>query len=57
MLGFGVAKGTAAYQVAKRTPVVKRIPIVAAGVAGVSAVAVIVTKKLRGGDDAAPAAA
>jgi len=51
------AKGTAVYQVAKRTPFVKRIPVVAAGVAGASAVAVVVTKKLRGGDDSAPAAA
>jgi hypothetical protein len=51
------AKGTAAYQVAKRTPVVKRIPIVAAAVAGVSAAAVVVTKKVRSGDDSAPAAA
>jgi hypothetical protein len=51
------AKGTAAYQVAKRTPFVKRIPVVAAGVAGASAVAVVVTKKVRGGDDSAPAAA
>jgi len=51
------AKGTAAYQVAKRTPVVKRIPIVAAAVAGATGVAVVVTKKLRGGQDGAPAAA
>jgi hypothetical protein len=51
------AKGTAAYQVAKRTPVVKRIPVVAAAVAGASAVAVVVTKKLRGGNDGAPATA
>jgi hypothetical protein len=51
------AKGTAAYQVAKRTPLVKRIPVVAAVVAGVSGVAVVVTKKLRSGDESAPAAA
>jgi hypothetical protein len=37
------AKGTAAYQVAKRTPVVKRVPLIIAG----AAAAVFV--KLRGG--------
>jgi negative regulator of sigma E activity len=51
------AKGTAVYQVAKRTPFVKRIPVLAAAAAGVSAVAVVVAKKVRGGDDTAPAAA
>jgi hypothetical protein len=51
------AKGTAAYQVAKRTPLVKRIPIAAAAAAGVSAAVLVVTKKLRSGDDTAPAAA
>jgi hypothetical protein len=46
------AKGTAAYQVAKRTPVVKRVPlVVGAGVA-----AFIATKLVRGGDDSAATA-
>jgi len=49
------AKGTAVYQVAKRTPVVKRIPIIAG--AGV-AIAVVVTKlRSSGGDSSAPAGA
>ena len=39
------AKGTAAYQAAKRTPVVKRIPLILAGAAAAAFVAV----KLRGG--------
>jgi hypothetical protein len=39
------AKGTAAYQVAKRTPVVKRVPLIIAG----AAAAVFVALKLRGG--------
>ena len=47
------AKGTAAYQVAKRTPLVRRIPIIAAG-AGV--VAFAAAKLLRGGDDQSQAA-
>ena len=48
------AKGTAAYQVAKRTPLVRRIPLIA----GAGVVAVVAVKKLRGGDDqTAPAAA
>jgi hypothetical protein len=42
------AKGTAAYQAAKRTPLVKRIPIVLVG-AGAAAFAAI--KLLGGGDD------
>jgi hypothetical protein len=47
------AKGTAAYQVAKRTPFAK-VPLVAAGVAAAAFVAV---KALRGGgDEAGPAA-
>jgi hypothetical protein len=39
------AKGTAAYQVAKRTPLVKRVPLLVAG----AAAAVFVALKLRGG--------
>jgi hypothetical protein len=39
------AKGTAAYQVAKRTPVVKRVPLIVAG----AAAAAFVALKLRGG--------
>jgi hypothetical protein len=41
------AKGTAAYQVAKRTPVVRRVPLVLAGTAAAAFVAV----KARGGGD------
>jgi hypothetical protein len=41
------AKGTAAYQVAKRTPVVKRVPLIVAG----TAAAVFVAAKARGGPD------
>jgi hypothetical protein len=41
------AKGTAAYQVAKRTPLVKRIPIVL----GAGAAAFVATRALRSGDD------
>jgi hypothetical protein len=48
------AKGTAVYQVAKRTPVVKRIPIVL----GAGAAAIAAVKLLGGkGDDSAPAGA
>ena len=50
------AKGTAAYQVAKRTPVVKKIPLVA-GAAGAGVAAIFAVKKLRGGDEGSPAAA
>jgi hypothetical protein len=39
------AKGTAAYQVAKRTPIVKRVPLIVAG----AAAAAFVALKLRGG--------
>jgi hypothetical protein len=39
------AKGTAAYQVAKRTPIVKRVPLVLAG----AAAAAFVAMKARGG--------
>jgi hypothetical protein len=48
------AKGTAAYKVAKRTPVVKRIPIVlGAGLAAFAAAKLLG----GGGDDTAPAGA
>ncbi|MDA0173995.1 hypothetical protein OJ998_33140 [Solirubrobacter taibaiensis] len=48
-----VAKGTAVYKVAKKTPIVKRIPvIVGAGVAAVVATKVV---KGRGGNEPAPA--
>ena len=48
------AKGTAAYKVAKKTPLVKRIPIIA----GVAVAAAVVATKLRSSnDDATPAAA
>jgi hypothetical protein len=50
------AKGTAVYKVAKKTPVVKRIPvIVGAGLAAVAAVVAI--KRAGGGDESAPSAA
>jgi hypothetical protein len=48
------AKGTAAYQVAKRTPMLKRLPLVLAG-AGIAAA--VATKVLRSGDDSSPAPA
>jgi hypothetical protein len=44
------AKGTAVYQVAKKTPVVKRIPLIA----GAGVAAVVVLTKLRSSDDDAP---
>ena len=47
-------KGTAAYKVAKKTPLVGRVPIIAAA-AGI--VAVVAVKALRGGNDEQPAAA
>jgi hypothetical protein len=48
------AKGTAAYQVAKRTPIVKRIPIIlGAGAAAFGAVKLISS----GADDGSPAGA
>jgi len=48
------AKGTAAYKVAKKTPVVKRIPIIA----GVGVAAAVIAAKLRSsGGDESPAAA
>jgi hypothetical protein len=43
------AKGTAAYQVAKRTPGIRRVPIVA----GAAVAAFAAVKALRGGDDGA----
>jgi hypothetical protein len=46
------AKGTAAYQAAKRTPVVKRVPLIVAG----AAAAVFVAVKARGGRDEAATA-
>jgi hypothetical protein len=48
------AKGTAAYQAAKRTPLVRRIPLIAAG-AGVAAF--VAAKLLRSGDQGEPASA
>ena len=51
------AKGTAVYKAAKKTPVVKRVPVIA-GVGVAAAAAAIVALKLRSsGDDSAPAAA
>jgi len=48
------AKGTAAYKVAKKTPVVKRLPIIA----GVGVAAAVIAAKLRSsGGDESPAAA
>jgi hypothetical protein len=47
------AKGTAAYQVAKRTPGVRRIPIIA----GAGVAALVAVRALRGGGDAEPASA
>jgi hypothetical protein len=41
------AKGTAAYQMAKRTPIVKRLPLVA----GAGVAAFVATRALRGGHD------
>jgi hypothetical protein len=46
------AKGTAVYQVAKRTPVVRRVPLIVAG----AAAAVFVALKARGGPDEAATA-
>jgi hypothetical protein len=47
-----VAKGTVAYKVAKKTPVVRAIPFVA----GAGVAAAVAAKKLRSGDQT-PAAA
>ena len=45
------AKGTAAYQVAKRTPVIKRLPLVA----GAGIAAFFATRAVRGSGDSSPA--
>lgn len=45
------AKGTAAYQAAKKAPVAKRVPLVAAGTAAVAGTAALVATKARGGKD------
>jgi hypothetical protein len=50
------AKGTAVYKVAKKTPVVKRIPVIA-GAALAAAAAVVAVKRSGGGDDSAPSPA
>ena len=47
------AKGTAVYKVAKKTPVVKRIPIIA----GAAVAAAVVVAKLRSSGDESPAPA
>ena len=49
------AKGTAVYKVAKKTPLVRRIPIIV----GTGIAAAVVATKLRssGGDSSAPAGA
>jgi len=47
------AKGTAIVQVAKRTPVVKRIPIIVGAGLGVAA-AVLAARKVRSGPTAQP---
>ncbi len=49
------AKGTAVYKVAKKTPLVRRIPIIV----GTGIAAAVVAAKLRssGGDSSAPAGA
>jgi hypothetical protein len=47
------AKGTAAYQVARRTPLMKRIPLLA----GAGVAAFFATRALRGGHDDTPATA
>ena len=47
------AKGTAVYKVAKKTPGVKRIPVVVG--AGVAAIAAVVVVKSRGSSETAPA--
>ena len=49
------AKGTAVYQVAKRTPFVRRIPIIVG--AGVAAAVVAVKLRSSGDDSPAPAGA
>ena len=49
------AKGTAVYKVAKKTPIVKRIPIIAG--AGVAAAVVAAKLRSSGEDHSAPAGA
>jgi len=44
------AKGTAVYQVAKRTPLVKRLPLIA----GAGVAAFFATKAIRGGGGGQP---
>ena len=52
--GKKVAKGTVAYKVAKKTPVVRVVPVVA----GAGVAAAVVAKKLKGGgNQGTPAAA
>jgi hypothetical protein len=46
------AKGTAAYQVAKRTPIVRRVPLILAGAAAAAFVAI---KARNGRNEAATA--
>jgi hypothetical protein len=48
------AKGTAAYQVAKRTPGVKRLPLIVGGAAAAAAAAFVAVKS-RGGSEPAGA--
>jgi hypothetical protein len=49
------AKGTAVYKVASKTPVVRRIPVILAGV-GAGAATLMAVKVLRGrGDNTQPA--
>jgi hypothetical protein len=42
------AKGTAAYQAAKKTPVLKRVPLIAAATAAVAGTAALIVAKARG---------
>ena len=49
------AKGTAVYKVAKKTPIVKRIPIIAG--AGIAAAVVAAKLRSSGGDSSATAGA
>jgi hypothetical protein len=49
------AKGTAVYKVAKKTPLVRRLPIIAG--AGVAAIVVATKLRSSGGDSSAPAGA
>ena len=50
--GKKAAKGTVAYKVAKKTPIVRTIPVVA----GAGVAAALAAKKLRGGGDQSAAA-